>query len=118
MADYIYWISLFSAVVISACSQMLLKKGAQKEYGSFIREYLNVWVISGYFLMFVSTICIIFAYKGVDYKNGPVIESLGFILIMILSRIFFKEKITKHKLIGNILILLGVVVFYFPFSSG
>ena len=37
----------------------------------------------------------IFAFKGVDFKNGPVIESLGFPLVMILGRIFYGEKLTK-----------------------
>ena len=107
-----YWISLFGAVLVSAASQMFLKKAAQKKYDSFIKEYLNVWVIIGYALMLVSTLCVIYAYKGVDYKNGPIIESLGYSLIMILGRVFYNEKITKNKLIGNALILLGVIVFY------
>ena len=28
----------------------------------------------------------ILAFKGLDYKNGPIIESVGYIFIMILSR--------------------------------
>ena len=107
-----YWAALFGAVLISAASQMLLKKGATKQYGSFLKEYLNPWVISGYALMVLSTLCVIFAYRGVAYKNGAIIESLGYLLIMILGRLFFAEKITKKKLLGNLLILAGVLVFY------
>lgn len=107
-----YWIVLFLAVVISSASQMLLKKGATKKYDSFLREYLNPWVISGYALMIASTLCIIYAYRGVAYKNGAIVESLGYILIMVLSRIIFREKITKKKLAGNLIILAGVLVFY------
>ncbi len=91
---------------------MLLKKGATIHYRSVIREYLNVWVIAGYGLMILSTLCVIFAYRGVDYKNGAIIESLGYLLIMVLGRLFFGEKITKKKLLGNLLILAGVLVFY------
>lgn len=107
-----YWASLFLAVIVSASSQMLLKKGASKKYDSVIREYLNPWVIGGYGLMVLSTLCVIFAYKGVEYKNGATIESLGYLLIMILGRVIFDEKITKRKLLGNLIILLGVLVFY------
>ena len=107
-----YWIVLFLAVIVSSASQMLLKKGATVKYDSVIREYLNPWVISGYGLMILSTLCVIFAYRGVAYKNGAIIESLGYLLIMFLSRIFFGEKITKKKLIGNLIILAGVLVFY------
>lgn len=107
-----YWIALFLAVLVSSSSQMLLKKGATKHYDGVIREYLNPWVISGYVLMVMSTLCVIYAYRGVAYKNGAVVESLGYLLIMFLSRIFFGEKITKKKVIGNLIILAGVCVFY------
>ena len=107
-----YWIAMFSAVIISACSQMLLKKATTIKYDSFIREYLNVWVICGYGLMVVSTLCVIYAYRGIEYKNGAVIESIGYPLIMVLSFLLFKEKITKNKLIGNIIVILGILIFY------
>lgn len=103
---------MFLAVIISSASQMLLKKGATIKYDSVIREYLNPWVISGYGLMVLSTLCVIYAYRGLAYKNGAIIESLGYILIMVLSRVLFGEKITKKKLIGNLIILAGVLVFY------
>ena len=91
---------------------MLLKKGASVRYDSVIREYLNPWVIAGYGSMVLTTLCVIYAYRGVAYKNGAIIESLGYFLVMILSRLFFGEKITKKKLAGNLIILAGVLVFY------
>lgn len=108
----VYILLLLSSVVIASFSQILLKKSAEREYDSIIKEYLNPYVIIGYGMMVVSTITTILAYRGVEYKNGPVIESSGYILIMILSYIFFKEKITRKKVIGNILVLLGIFVFY------
>ena len=104
-----YIIFLLLSVIISSTSQILLKKSALK---SFIYEYLNPYVIVGYGMMIISTITTILAYRGIEYKNGPVIESLGYLLVMILSWIFFKERITKHKLLGNIIILVGIYVFY------
>ena len=107
-----YWIALFAAVVLSSFSQMLLKKAAKTSYENTLKEYLNPWVISGYFLLAASTICVIFAFKGVDFKNGPVIESLGFPLVMIFGRLFYGEKLTRNKLIGMGLIMLGVLIYY------
>ena len=103
---------LFLSVLIASFSQILLKKSAKKQYDSFLKEYLNPYVIIGYAMMVGSTIQTILAYREVAYKNGPVIESLGYILIMFLSFIFFHEKITKKKLLGNLLILAGIFVFY------
>lgn len=107
-----YWILLLSSVVIAAFSQILLKKSAKITYKAWMQEYLNPYVIIGYSMMIVSTVLTIFAYKGLEYKNGPIIESLGYILVMLLSCYFFGEKITKLKLLGNLLILIGIVVFY------
>lgn len=107
-----YWILLFSAVTISSVSQIILKLGSKQPHENLIREYLNPYVIIGYTLMVVSTIFIILSYRGVDYKNGPVIESLGYILVMILSSFFLNEKMTKGKIIGNLVILTGIVIFY------
>lgn len=103
---------LLLSVLVAACSQILLKKSAQKTYPNVIREYVNPYVILGYAMMVGSTLLTVAAYAGLDYKNGPVIEALGFPLIMILGRVFFGEKLTKKKLLGNGLILAGILIFY------
>ena len=108
----IYWACMFLSVLVASFSQILLKKSAGRKYDNFIKEYLNPYVIIGYGMMVGSTILTIFAYRGIAYKNGPVSESLGYILIMFLSYLFFKEPITKRKVLGNLLILLGIFIFY------
>lgn len=105
-------IILIISVLIASISQILLKKSAQKEYPSLLKEYLNPYVIIGYGMMVLSTILTILAFKGLDYKNGPIIESIGYLFVMLLSWKFLKEKITKKKVIGNALILIGIMVFY------
>lgn len=100
------------SVLVASFSQILLKKSAQKTYTSVIREYLNPFVIAGYGLMLFSTVLTVMAYKGIELKNGAVIETLGFPVVMVLSRFFFGERITKKKLLGNSLILIGMLVFY------
>lgn len=107
-----YIIILVVSVVIAAFAQILLKKSAEKTYDSPIREYLNVYVILGYGLMFLSMFITIMAYSGLDFTNVPVIESLGYIVVMFLSYLFFKEKITKRKLLGMAVIMAGIFVYY------
>jgi drug/metabolite transporter (DMT)-like permease len=53
----------------------------------------------------------IIAYRVVPLKYGAIIESLGYVFVMLLSAGFLKEKITRKKLIGNVIIILGVVIF-------
>ncbi len=97
--------------IISAFSQVLLKKSAQKNEKKGIGEYLNPYVIGGYALSFVCMILMIAAYKSLPLKYGVVFESLVYLHVMIFGRIFFGEKITGRKVMGNIAIIIGVVVF-------
>ena len=110
--SWIHILAMLAAVSLSAASQMLLKKAAQTEWPSALREYLNVWVIGGYGLLVLSMLSVVFACRGLEMKNVPVIEALGFPLVMVLGRIFYGEKLTRNKLIGMGLIMLGMAVFY------
>ena len=65
----------------------------------------------GYGLLFISMILTIFAFKGLDYKMASIIDSLGYVFVMILGYLFFKEKITRNKSLGALLIVLGVIIF-------
>lgn len=100
------------SVVIASCSQILLKKGAMKKYDSFIREYLNVYVISGYVFMFGSVFLTMIVYRGMNFMNVPVLEAIGYVLVPILSYFFFKERLTKKKMAGIACILAGIFVYY------
>ena len=107
-----YYILYLISVTIAAFSQLLLKKSANRTHESLLKEYLNLYVIGGYGLLVVSMLLTIGAYRGLAYKNGPIIESLGYVLVMLVSGIFLKEKITARKIAGTALILVGILVFY------
>lgn len=109
MSKYIL-IALFSGL-ISSFSQILLKKSAQKKKKLFIKEYLNWQVIVAYGITFSCMLLMIVAYRGMPYKYGPVLEALTYIYIMVFSGLFLGEKVTKKKLVGNLLIVVGVIVF-------
>ena len=111
MIDYHYFF-LIGSVLVAAVSQVLLKKGALHHYDSWIREYLNPWVITGYILMFGSVFLSIMGLRGVDFFNAPVIDSLGYVLVPVCGAVFFHEKLTARKLVGICCIVLGMTVFY------
>ncbi len=104
------------SVGIATFSQVLLKKSAAKTYTSPIKEYLNPYVITGYGLLFASMLLPIFAQKlGLGNKEVPVFEAAGPAIVMVLSFFFFRERITKRKIIGNVIIFIGILVFYLQF---
>lgn len=98
-------------VFISSVSQILLKKSAQVEYGSKIKEYLNPRVIFAYIIFFGATLCSVLAYTKIPLSFGPILESAGYIFVAILSRLFLKERITKKKLIGLSTIIIGIIIY-------
>lgn len=106
-----YYVYMLLSVVLASFSQILLKISANKTYDHWLREYLNVPVIMGYGLLFISMVLTIFAFKGLDYKMASIIDSLGYVFVMVLGYLFFKEKITRNKSLGALLIVLGVIIF-------
>ena len=108
---YKYVLIFLLSVFIASFSQILLKRSANKNYTNEWREYLNKCVVSAYFIFFISTILTIIAYKGIELKYGAIIGSVGYIFILIMSKIFLDEKITRKKLLGVLLIIFGIFIF-------
>lgn len=106
-----FWILLLS-VLIASFSQILLKKSAEKTYSSLLREYMNFYVICGYGMMFLSMFLTIIAYAGMEFTNVQIVEATGYVMVLVLSYFFFKEKITKRKVLGMIFIFAGIAVYY------
>ena len=52
-----------------------------------------------------------FGYRGVPFKSGTVLESLTYIYIIVLSKLLLKEDLTKRKVLGKLIIVIGVIVF-------
>lgn len=102
---------LFFSVFISAISQVLLKKSALKTYPSFIREYLNFYVVPAYAIYFLAVFLDLIALKKVPVSFVPVAEASSYIFVLIFGKIFFKEQFSKRKIIAMIMILSGILIF-------
>ena len=100
-----------SGVFISSISQIILKKSSEKEYPSKIREYLNFRVIFAYIIFFGATLCSILAYTKIPLSLGPILESSGYFFVAVLSYIFLKEKISKQKMLGLSIIIIGIIIY-------
>ena len=97
--------------LLSAFSQILLKKSSGAIYHSRIKEYVNIYVISGYGITFLCMILMIVAFRGMPLKYGAAIESLVYVYIMVLGRIFLNEKLTVRRMLGNLMIVCGVCIY-------
>lgn len=111
----IYSLIMVLSALISAVSQIMLKKSAKKQYPSKLREYLNPLVIIAYGLFVGTTLISMYALKVVPLSMSPILEASGYIFVAVLSYIFLKEKMTRKQLVGMFLILAGIVVYSLKF---
>lgn len=106
-------IIILSSILLTSLSQILLKKSTEKKYNNIIREYLNLNVIFAYGMFFVTMFLNIIALKYITLKSMQVFMALSYFCVLILSRFILNEKITRKKLIGNIIIIIGIIIFNF-----
>lgn len=108
---WLYVLILVANCVLSAFSQVLLKKASLKEYGSALRQYLNALVICGYGLFFVVLMVNVYLLRFLPLSVlNPVAETLPIVLSFVSGRLLFGERITVWKIIGGGLIMLGMIV--------
>lgn len=96
--------------LISAASQLLLKKAADDSRLTGLRFYLNPLVVGAYVLFFGCMVVNVYALQTLDLTVASVLEASGFIYVMALGALFLGERITKRKLLGNALIVAGIVI--------
>jgi 2-isopropylmalate synthase len=78
--------------------------------GASIRAYLNAPVILAYGLFFGCMLLNVVALRTLDLTIASVLEASSYIYVMALSFFFLKEKISLRRLIGNIVIIVGIVL--------
>ena len=88
-----------------------IKTGLNIKYDNPLREYLNWRVILAYVMFFGILLLNTWCYTKVDMRYGPVIDTAAYVFVLLLSRFILNEKITKGKLIGNLIIIAGILVY-------
>jgi multidrug transporter EmrE-like cation transporter len=111
--EWIYYVLYLFSVLVASFSQVILKKSAMIHYESHLKEYLNVYVIVAYFFFFGSSLLTTLSYKGVPLTLGPVLEATGYVYIGMLSMLILKERLSRRKIMGNVLIISGILIYAF-----
>lgn len=75
-----------------------------------VRLLLNPWVISALLAALLASVSWMAAMTRLQLSHAYPFMSLAFVLVLIFSNVFFQEAITIPKIIGIILIVLGIVV--------
>jgi len=75
------------------------------------RGFVNIFVITGYVLLFIVTLLNLYGLKVVPLIEMVIVNPLIYILVVFFSVIFFKEKVNQKQRIGLALIVLGIIIF-------
>ncbi|RKU17580.1 hypothetical protein C6501_03830 [Candidatus Poribacteria bacterium] len=113
MKDYIL---LFFNVLLTVMGQILLKQGVSKVGVINFRELvpkltqviLNPYVIGGISIYGFTTFVWLVILSRVKLSIAYPMLSLGYVLTIPFSWLFFKESIPKVRIIGAIVICIGV----------
>ncbi len=106
-----YYYIIIATAFFSALSQILLNVSAGKTYKNRIFEYLNPYVITSYGILFLVLMVNTYCMRYIPLKNAHAVAASTYVFVLILSRIFLKEKVTIKKIVGNIIIVLGIIIF-------
>ena len=96
------------AGLVGSFGAVFLKLGSHKVVGHSPLSFVNRNLALGVSLYLASSVFYGFGIKGGQLSVLYPLVSLGSIWTMVWSRMFFKEAITREKLFGLGLILLGV----------
>ena len=102
---------MLGGTFFTAVSQILLKQSSNIKYENKIREYLNFRVILSYGMFFLILLLNTWCYTKVEMRYGPVIDTAAYVFVLLLSRLILKEKFTKGKILGNLIIIAGILIY-------
>lgn len=109
----IYYILVILGVFACSFSQIALKRSATEEHYNTIGFFVNKKVILSYVIFLISVLINAIAVgHGVQVKDLPILESLGYVFVPMLSFMFLSERYSVRLMVSTFLILTGICVFY------
>lgn len=102
---------MVTCALLSAFSQILLKKSSLEKHRSFIYNYLNVKVVVAYAIFALTLFMNIYAYTGIPFKYASVLNATSYLFTMVLSAILLKDRISWQCALGNCVIIAGIGIY-------
>ena len=114
MKDFIL---LFFNVLLTVIGQILFKHGmntvgrvnsVRDVFGKLTQAFLNPYVLSGIAIYGFTTLVWLVILSRVKLSIAYPLLSSGYVLSILFSWLFFKESIPKIRIIGAVIICIGV----------
>jgi multidrug transporter EmrE-like cation transporter len=111
---------LLVAILFSAVGQIMLKSGMNGHPGFQIRYLwsliLDAKIVFGFLCYGVSTLLYLKSLAYLDLSLAYPTVSLGYVIILLLSRKLFKEPVSSTRWIAVLIICLGIALVGFGVS--
>lgn len=108
------YILLLVAIMIGVVGQLLLKHGMSRYPGFSLKNVAAVVrdfsVLGGFSCYGVATLLYLKVLASLDLSIAYPTISLGYVLIIIVSKVWFKEPVTRMRWVAVLVICLGVVL--------
>lgn len=111
---------ILSSVSLNAFAQLSIRKGMLKigeisfNFEQIVKMVLavftNVYLLSGMFSYGISVILWMIVLSKVNVSLAYPLGSVGYIITTVLAYLFFNEPITFQKVVGIIIICIGVFI--------
>ena len=115
-------IYILISVLASTVGQLLLKKGMNNigsitlNWGQLVSTVwtivINPYVFIGLVIYLAGTVFWLAALSRVDLSYAYPFASLGYVIMLVASWLMFDEKITVSRLLGTVIIGIGVLLIY------
>lgn len=111
---------IFLTVILTVYGQVVLKWRLNQlddlpgpfvdKIGFLLRSLFDPFIFSSFFSAFVASLAWMAALKEFELSKAYPFMSLSFVFVLIISYWLFKETVSTEKIIGSILIILGVII--------
>ena len=108
-----FWVFIFSVILIVIIKIFDLKIGKDLDVIKVFKGKNLLWVIIVSFATFLTWLFYFLALQNGAVTKVMAIDKLSIILIVILSAIFLKEKITFGVIVGIVLLVSGSLLIVF-----
>jgi drug/metabolite transporter (DMT)-like permease len=110
------------AVIFTSIGQILQKIGSgkvKKEHLSIgvksIFVFLDPFILGALIMLFFATVFYLFALSKLPLSIAYPLLSSGYVLVVLLSKIFLKERVSFRRWVGVFIIIIGIFII---FNSG
>ena len=102
---------VFCCTILGAAAQVLMKTGAnQMVHPGLVGMITNLPLLGGYCLYGLSTLLLVLALREGELSLLYPVIALTYVWVTILSFLIFHDRINPWKLVGIVLIVVGVGV--------